>query len=80
MVPFVCVDYPQLKKMTMKNKYHLPMIDDLFDQLQGASYLLKIDLRSDYHQLRVDESESWTHLGIYLYIFSVLKCLICSIN
>ena len=43
----------QLNKVTIKNKYPLPWIDNLFDQLQGASYFSKIDLRSRYHQLRV---------------------------
>ena len=49
----MCIDYRQLKKVTVKNKYPHPKIDDLFDKLQGASYFSKIDLRSDYHQLRV---------------------------
>ncbi|KAH0709250.1 hypothetical protein KY284_010677 [Solanum tuberosum] len=53
----MCIDYRQLNKMTIKNKYHLPRIDDLFDQLQGASYFSKIVLRSGYHQLRVKEND-----------------------
>ena len=49
----LCVDYRQLNKMTMKNKYPLPRIDDLFNQLKGASVFSNIDLRSGYHQLRI---------------------------
>ena len=50
-----CVDYRQLNKMKMKKKYLLPMIDDLFDQLKGASVFSKIDLRSGYYQLRIKD-------------------------
>src|SRR5688572_10491849 len=53
----MCIDYRQLNKVTIKNRYLLPRIDDLFDQLQGASYFSKIDLRSGYHQLRVRECD-----------------------
>ena len=49
----MCFDHRNLNKVTIKNKYPLPRIDDLFDQLQGVSYFSKIDLRSGYHQLRV---------------------------
>ena len=48
----MCIDYRDLNKITVKNRYPLPRIDDLFDQLQGASYFSKIDLRSGYHQLK----------------------------
>nr|GEZ54214.1 putative reverse transcriptase domain-containing protein [Tanacetum cinerariifolium] len=51
------IDYQELNKLTIKNRYPLPRIDDLFDQLQGSRYLLKIDLRSGYHQLRVREED-----------------------
>ncbi|GKC60843.1 hypothetical protein Tco_1088441 [Tanacetum coccineum] len=49
----MCIDYRELNKLTVKNRYPLPRIDDLFDQLQGSRVYSKIDLRSGYHQTRV---------------------------
>ena len=51
----LCIDYRQVNKMTVKNKYPLPRIDDLFNQLKGTSVFSKIDLRSGYHQLRIKD-------------------------
>ena len=51
----MCIDYRELNKLTIKNRYPLPRIDDLFDQLQGSSFYSKIDLRSGHHQLRIQE-------------------------
>ncbi|GJV28439.1 putative reverse transcriptase domain-containing protein [Tanacetum coccineum] len=66
----MCIDYRELNKLTVKNRYPLPRIDDLFDQLQGSSVYSKIDLRSGYHQLRIREEDIpiiafWTRYGHY---------------
>ncbi|GJU48206.1 putative reverse transcriptase domain-containing protein [Tanacetum coccineum] len=53
----MCIGYRELNKLTIKNRYPLPRIDDLFDQLQGSSVYSKIDLRSGYHQLRVRDED-----------------------
>ncbi|GJX34302.1 retrotransposon protein, putative, ty3-gypsy subclass [Tanacetum coccineum] len=53
----MCIVYQELNKLTVKNHYPLPRIDDLFDQLQGSSVYSKIDLRSGYHQLQVREED-----------------------
>ncbi|GJX71583.1 putative reverse transcriptase domain-containing protein [Tanacetum coccineum] len=53
----MCIDYRELNKLTVKNRYPLPRIEDLFDQLHGSSVYSKIDLRSGYHQLRVQEED-----------------------
>jgi hypothetical protein len=69
----MCVDYRSLNKVTIKNKYTLPWIEDLFDQMKGASVFSKIDLRSGCHQLRIRESDILkiafhTRYGLYEYI------------
>ena len=51
----MCIDYRQINKVTVKNKYPLPRIEDLFDQLKGAGVFSKINLRSGYCQLRVKD-------------------------
>ncbi|XP_070003090.1 uncharacterized protein [Nicotiana sylvestris] len=53
----MCIDYRQLNKVTIKNKYPLPRIDDLFDQLQGERFISKLDLRFGYHQLKIREQD-----------------------
>ncbi|GKB65138.1 retrotransposon protein, putative, ty3-gypsy subclass, partial [Tanacetum coccineum] len=66
----MCIGYCELNKLTVKNQYPLPRIDDLFDQLQGSSVYSKLDLRSGYHQLRVCDEDILktafrTHYGHY---------------
>ncbi|GJZ98640.1 putative reverse transcriptase domain-containing protein, partial [Tanacetum coccineum] len=61
----MCIDYRELNKLTVKNRYPLPRIDDLFDQLQGSSVYSKIDLRLGYHQLR-NKQEHEEHLKLIL--------------
>ncbi|KAL0544431.1 hypothetical protein IC582_019546 [Cucumis melo] len=53
----LCIDFSELNKVTVKNRYPLPRIDDLFDQLQGATVFSKIDLQSGYHQLRIKDGD-----------------------
>jgi hypothetical protein len=68
----MCIDYRSLNEVTIKNKYSLPRIDDLFDQLKGACVFLKIDLRSRYHQLKIratniPKTAFITRYGLYEY-------------
>ena len=53
----MCIDYREMNKVTIKNKYPLPRIDDLFDQLSGAKLFSKLDLQSGYHQLKVKKED-----------------------
>lgn len=53
----LCINYRELNKVTIKNKYTLPRIDDLLYQLKGVRYFSKIDLRSSYHQLKVRKED-----------------------
>jgi hypothetical protein len=69
---WMCVDYRSLNEVTIKNKYPLPRIEDLFDQMKGASMFSKIDLRSGYHQLKIRETDIpkttfRTRYGLYEY-------------
>jgi hypothetical protein len=72
----MCIDYWALNEVAIKNKYRLPRIEDLFDQLRGASVFSKIDLRSGYHQLRIRPSDipKTTFITKYeLYEFTVMS-------
>jgi hypothetical protein len=75
---WMCVDYRSLNEVTIKNKYPLPRIEDLFDQMKGVGVFLKIDLRSGYHQLRIRESDIpktifHTRYGLYEYIVMSIR-------
>ena len=78
----LCVYYRQLNKMIVKKKYSLPRIDDLFNQLKGASVFSKIDMRSGYHQLRIKDEDVLkttfrTRYGHYELCFSTVCRLVC---
>jgi hypothetical protein len=72
----MCVDYRSLNEVTIKNKYPLPKIEDLFDQIKGASVFSKIDLRSGYHHLKIWESDTpktTFHIWYGLYEYTVMS-------
>jgi hypothetical protein len=72
----MCIDYRALNELTIKNKYPLPRIEDLFNQLRGASVFSKIDLRSGYHQLKIRPSDipKTTFIAKYgLYEYTVMS-------
>jgi hypothetical protein len=66
----MCIDYRALNKITIKNRYPLPRIDDLLYQSQQAKFFTKLDLKSSYHQVRIKEEYMWkkvfkTRQGLY---------------
>lgn len=67
----MCIDYKQINQVTIKNKYPLPRIDELFDQLQGVVYFSEIYLRSGYHQLRVYERDFQKQLAFFGYMIRI---------
>ena len=69
----LCIDYGKLNKVTIKNRYPLPRIDDLLDQLKGVVVFLKIDMRLGYHQIRIKEEDNYkttfkTRYGHYEFV------------
>ena len=55
----LCIDYWVLNKITVRNRYLIPQIDDLLDQLTGTKYFSKIDIKSDYHQVPIEQIDVW---------------------
>ena len=81
----MCVDYRALNRVTVHNRYPLPRIEDLLDKLQGAQFFTKIDLRSDYHQIRVHPADVpktafRTRYGHFEFFSSALRIDQCPCN
>jgi hypothetical protein len=79
---WMCMDYHSLNEVTIKNKYPLPWIEYLFDQMKGASAFLKIDLRSGYHQLKIQESDipkTIFHTRYGLYDYTVMSFMLMNV-
>ena len=69
----MCVDYRALNKNTIKNRFPVPQIEDIFDKLQESTYYSHIDLKSGYHQIRIvpediHKTQFWTWSGLYEYL------------
>ena len=80
----LCIDYRQLNKVTVKNKYPFPRIDDLFDQMRGAKLVCKIDLRSGYHQVRIKDEDIHkttfrTRYGNYEFVVVIHQLHLCAL-
>jgi hypothetical protein len=58
-IPGLCIDYRELNKITVRNQYPIPRIDDLLDQLKGEKFFSKIDLKSGYHQVPIEPTDVW---------------------